>query len=65
MSKPDILIVDVRAYSWRRLCDLRKAQLEAWRSAQAQQPTLYELREDSRPACERTACPALSLSSLW
>lgn len=55
MSKPDIIIVDGRAYSWRRLCELRKAQLEAWRKAQAQQSALFALKEDSRPACERTA----------
>lgn len=55
MSKPDTIIVDGRAYSWRRLRELRKAQLEAWRAAQAQQPALFALRDDSRPPCERSA----------
>ncbi len=55
MSKPDTIIVDGRAYSWRRLCELRKAQLEAWRAAQARQPALFTLKDDSRPQCERTA----------
>jgi hypothetical protein len=55
MSKPDTIIIDGRAYSWRRLCELRKAQLEAWQAAQARQPALFALREDSRPPCERTA----------
>ena len=55
MRKPDTIIVDGHAFSWRRLCELRKAQLEAWRAAQAQQPALFDLRDDSRPSCERTA----------
>lgn len=55
MSKPDIIVIDGRAYSWRRLCALRKAQIEACRKAQASQPTLFVIKYDSRPRCERTA----------
>ncbi len=55
MSKPDILIVDGHAFSWQRLCELRRQQLEAWRAAHAVQPALFELKEDFRPAAERTA----------
>jgi len=55
MSKLDTIVSDGRAYSWRRLCELRKAQLEAWQAAQARQPTLFALREDTRPRCARTA----------
>ena len=44
MRKPDILIVDGHAFSWKRLCELRKAQLEAWQAAQARQPALFELK---------------------
>jgi hypothetical protein len=51
---PDTLIVDGRAYSWKRLCELRRAQLEAWRKARGSQPALFELRDDSRSAAERT-----------
>ena len=35
MAKPDILIVDGHAFSWQRLCELRRQQLEVWRTAQA------------------------------
>jgi hypothetical protein len=55
MRKPDTIVIDGRAYSWRRLCELRKAQIEAWQAAQARQPALFALREDCRPQCERTA----------
>ena len=55
MSKPDILIVDGHAFSWQRLCELRRQQLEAWKAAQARQPALFELKDDCRPAAERTA----------
>ncbi|MEA2898158.1 MAG: hypothetical protein QOJ84_3773 [Bradyrhizobium sp.] len=51
----DTLIVDGRAYSWRRLCELRRAQIEAQNRARLRQLALFELREDSRPATERTA----------
>lgn len=43
------------AYSWKRLCELRKAQLEAWRASQAVQPPLLELHDDARPKAERMA----------
>ena len=55
MAKPDILYVDGHAFSWRRLCELRRRQLEAWARAEAQQPALFELKTDSRPRAERTA----------
>jgi hypothetical protein len=51
----DILIVDSRAFSWKRLCELRRAQLEAARKAEAAQLALFEARHDCRPARERTA----------
>jgi hypothetical protein len=51
----DTLIVDGRAYSWKRLRELRRVQLEAARKACGSQPALFELREDCRPCSERTA----------
>lgn len=33
----------------------RRQQLEAWKAAQPRQLALFELREDGRPATERTA----------
>lgn len=36
------------------LCELRKQQLDAWRDSQARQLALFELKDDRRPAAERT-----------
>ncbi len=55
MRPPDTIIVDGRAYSWRHLTELRRRQLEAWRTAQPQQLALFELKTDRRPASERSA----------
>lgn len=55
MSRPDTLIVDGRAYRWRRLCELRRQQLEAQRAAQIEQLALFTLQEDHRPISDRTA----------
>jgi hypothetical protein len=55
MAKPDVLIVDGHAYSWQRLCELRRQQLEARKKAEGNQPALFELRDDYRPQAQRTA----------
>ena len=55
MAKPDILMVDGHALSWRRISELRRQQLEAWRADQDRQPALFELKHDCRPKAERTA----------
>jgi hypothetical protein len=55
MTKPDILIVDGHAFSWHRLIELRRQQLEAWKTAEWRQAALFELKEDCRPEAERTA----------
>lgn len=55
MAKPDILIIDGHTFSWQRLCDLRRQQMEAWKKSEARQPALFELRTDHRPRAERTA----------
>jgi hypothetical protein len=54
MAKPDTIIVEGHAYSWQRLCELRRQQLEAWRLSQPEQPALFTLKADCRPATERT-----------
>jgi hypothetical protein len=54
MSRPDKIIIDGRAYRWRDIVELRRQQLEAWKAARPDQPALFSLREDSRPAVERT-----------
>jgi hypothetical protein len=51
----DTLVVDGHAFSWKRLCELRRAQLEAARKAHAEQLALFEAQKDCRPATERTA----------
>ena len=55
MTPPDTLMIDGRAYSWRAICELRRRQIEAWKATRPRQPALFDLREDSRPACERKA----------
>jgi hypothetical protein len=55
MAKPDTIIVDGHAFSWQRICELRRQQLAAWKAAQSEQVALFELKEDCRPEAERTA----------
>lgn len=55
MRRPDTIIIDGHAFSWRRIVELRRAQIAAWKAAQPQQPALFELIEDCRPKAERTA----------
>lgn len=50
----DTLLVDGRAFSWKHLCALRRAQLEAERAARMTQPALFELKKDHRPVAERS-----------
>ena len=51
----DTFILDGHAYSWRRVCELRRQQLAERRKAEGMQAALFELRDDHRPAAERTA----------
>ena len=55
VAKPDTLIVDGHAFSWQRLLELRRQQLEARQAEQCRQLTLFDLKEDCRPEAERTA----------
>jgi hypothetical protein len=65
VGPPDTLIVDGHAFSWQRLCELRRQQLEEWKAAQPSQPALFELRDDCRPAAERTAAGRYQEPSLF
>jgi hypothetical protein len=65
MAKPDILIVDGHAFSWRRLAELRRQQLEVWQAEQARQLALFELKDDRRPASECTAAKRYREPSLF
>jgi hypothetical protein len=51
----DLFMIDGRAHSWRKLCELRRQQLEAMRKARGTQPVLFEIHEDCRPDSQRTA----------
>ena len=65
MAKPDTLIVNGHAYSWRDLCEIRRHQLEAWKAAQPRQLVLFALQDDCRPPAERTAAGRYREPSLW
>ena len=54
MSRPDSIIIDGRAYRWRDIIELRRQQLEVWKAARPEQPALFALKVDSRPARQRT-----------
>ncbi|MCI0736791.1 MAG: hypothetical protein L0Y50_11075 [Beijerinckiaceae bacterium] len=55
MKRPDTIVIEGRAYSWRVILELRRAQIEAWKAAQPRQPALFELIEDHRPKAESSA----------
>jgi hypothetical protein len=55
VAKPDTILIGRHGYSWQQLCELRRRQLEAWRAAQPTQLALFALKDDCRPAAERTA----------
>lgn len=65
MSKPDTIIIDGQALSWQRLTELRRRQLEAWKADQCRQLALFELKDDRRPAAERTAAGRYSEPTLF
>lgn len=64
MSAPDIIVIDGRAYSWRQLCERRRQQLREWKASRPQQPALFQLKEDCRPAAERSAAGRYAEPSL-
>jgi hypothetical protein len=53
MNLPAFIEIDGRRFVWRELVRRRREQLQA--AARTVQPALFELRDDTRPACERTA----------
>jgi hypothetical protein len=55
VARPDTLIVDGHAFSWQRLLELRRQQLEAWQAEQCRQFKLFELKDDCRPEADRAA----------
>lgn len=55
MPRKDVVVIDGVPHSWRALCELRKAQRAASIAARGTQETLFELKDDSRPAAARSA----------
>ena len=53
LPSPRFIVIDGKRYVWRDILALRREQLRA--CANATQPALFELRDDSRPPAERTA----------
>lgn len=50
MPLPKFVVIDGKRYAWRDILKLRRDQ----RTHSPIQPPLFELREDARPAAERT-----------
>jgi hypothetical protein len=53
VSGPRSIEIEGKRYLWRDIVQLRRQQKRAY--ARAQQPVLFELKEDCRPRTERTA----------
>jgi hypothetical protein len=53
MSAPKFIQIEGKRFLWRDLVKLRQEQRRA--AAEPQQPPLFELRDDCKPATERTA----------
>jgi hypothetical protein len=54
MSRPDTITIEGRAYRWRDILEMRRQQIAAWKAARPEQPALFALKEDCRPATQRT-----------
>jgi len=61
MALPRFIEIDGRRYLWRDLVALRRAHA----APAEQQPTLFTLREDHRPAGERNAAERYNEPSLF
>jgi hypothetical protein len=63
MPAPRFIEIDGKRHLWRDIVKLRQEQRRA--HAKAEQPPLFELREDCRPATERTAAGRYREPSLF
>ena len=63
MTAPRFIVLDGKRHLWRDILKLRKEQVQA--AAQAKQPALFELLDDSRPLAERTAAGRYREPSLF
>jgi hypothetical protein len=55
MSRLATIELDGRRYLWREIIERRRRQIAAHDAAQARQLTLFDLKDDTRPATQRTA----------
>jgi hypothetical protein len=63
MSAPRFIEIDGKRHLWRDLVQRRRAQLAT--AAEPEQSVLFELREDRRPASQRTAAGRYREPSLF
>jgi len=63
VSGPRSIEIDGKRYLWRDIVQLRHQQKKA--DPRAQQPALFELKEDCRPRTERTAAGRYREPSLF
>jgi hypothetical protein len=63
MASLKFIEIDGRRYLWRDVVQLRREQKKAY--ARAQQPALFELKEDTRPISDRTAAGRYREPSLF
>ena len=63
MSAPRFIEIDGKRHLWRDIVKLRQEQRRA--AAKAQQPPLFELRDDCRPATDRSAASRYREPSLF
>ena len=61
MPLPRFIDIDGRRYLWRDLVELRRAQA----TPKAEQPALFEMRDDHRPTGERNAAERYQAPSLF
>jgi len=63
MTRLKYIEIDGKRYLWREVLQLRREQKKA--HARALQPTLFELKDDCRPAAERSAAGRYQEPSLF
>ena len=63
MARLQFIEIDGKRYLWRELLQLRSEQKKAY--ARAQKPTLFELKDDSRPITQRTVASRFQEPSLF
>jgi hypothetical protein len=63
MKRPAALVIDGKRYLWRDILEMRRRQLEEARKAE--QLALFEMKDDHRPAEQRTAAGRYQTPSLF